>query len=549
MLKNPLYVYGPKNVYIPSDLNFAAFFLDTLWEHRNNVALINGASYEDYTYLSMAQQSMNVAISLSRLGVKKGEVVAICSENRMEYWAAFLGTVCAGVTATMVNPNYTGNELKHVLSITKPKYMFCSQTFYNGKEKTLKSLPYLKKIILFGDKTNKNVLYYDDLAISVDGNEKDIGFNGNKLSRNVRYEEFRAVDVEGQNDVALILYSSGTTGLPKGVMLTHVNLLSACLMPASIDPKLNGLTISPWFHTMGLIGTALGLCKGRTLVYLPKFEINLYLKCIEKYQIQQITVVPPVLVAACKSQEPYDLSSVKLVYSGAAPLQEETIKIVKDKFPNVVAVLQGYGMTEMTLAVIKSTYDQTVPMKSASIGSVVAGAIVKVVDIETGKPLGPNQSGELCFKSTQVMKGYVGKSNREFFDDEGFYRSGDIGYYDEDRQFYIVDRLKELIKYKGFQVAPAEIESLLLQHPSVRDAGVVGLPDPTAGELPLAFVVKQPGCDVSELEIQAFVAEKLSNPKHLRGGVRFVSEIPKNPSGKVLRKALKAMMKNTKSKL
>ncbi|XP_013183548.2 uncharacterized protein LOC106129506 [Amyelois transitella] len=548
MFKNPLYVYGPKNVDLPGDLNFGGFFLDKVWEHRDQVALINGATDETFTYSVLAQHVMNMAISLSHLGVRKGEIVAICSENRKEYWAATFGSICAGATVTMINPLYTESELRHVLSITKPKYMFCSPAFYKNKSKLLSTHAHVKKIILFGDKTN-NALSYYDLTVSVDSNDKEIYFNGLNLSRNVRYDEFQPVDVVGQSDVVFVLYSSGTTGMPKGVMLTHVNLLTACSMPATVDPKVSGLTISPWFHVMGLIGTVIALTKGKTVVFLPKFEVNLYLKCIEKYKIQQLTVVPPVLIAACKSQEPYDLGSVRVIYSGAAPLQDDTIKIVKNKFPNVEAVMQGYGMTEMTLAVIRSTFDQTKVIKSGSIGSVVPGAIVKVVDIDTGKPLGPNQKGELCFKSGQVMKGYVGRSNKEFFDSEGFYRSGDIGYYDEDRQFYIVDRLKELIKYKGYQVAPAEIESLLLQHPSIRDAGVVGLPDPTAGELPLAFVVKQPGSDVTEREIQEFVAEKLSNPKHLRGGVRFVSEIPKNPSGKILRKILKTMIKRTKAKL
>ena len=204
-------------------------------------------------------------------------------------------------------------------------------------------------------------------------------------------------------------------------------------------------------------------------------------------------------------------------------------------------------MSETTLGVITNSQHITKP---GSVGVLCPGVYCKVIDPDTGKVLGKNQPGELCFKGKIIMKGYTGdkKATQHTIDEEGWLHTGDVGYFDDDFYFYIVDRLKELIKYKAFQVAPAELEAILLSNEKVKDAAVIGLPDEASGELPLAFVVKQDGVDVTEKEIQDFVASKVSHSKRLRGGVRFIDEIPKNLSGKILRRELKALLK-PKSKL
>ncbi|XP_059062588.1 uncharacterized protein LOC131855351 [Achroia grisella] len=549
MLKNSFYVYGTGECRVPANLNFGDYFLKRAWEYKDKPALINGSTHEVYTFGELLQDSMNVAVSLTHIGVRKGDVVAICTETKIEYWSAVIGTVYTGAVLTAINPTYTAGELKHILSISEPRYMFCSPSYYEKQEKTLKSIAYLKKIILFGDTGPSDVLLFKDLVLPISSDVKSDLIVTNRLIRNVKYEEFQPVDVNGHEDVLFILYSSGTTGLPKGVMLTHLNVLTSCCFPSALDPKSTGLIITPWYHTMGLNGILAALVVGRSIVYLAKFQMDLYLSTIEKYKISQLTVVPPVLVAVCKTESQYDLSSVQVMYSGGAPLQNDTLSIVKTKFPNLIGVIQGYGMTEATVAVTRTLYSQASKAKAGSVGKVVPSTVAKVVDIETRKPLGPNQHGELCFKGPQIMKGYIGKDRRDDCDDEGFFKTGDIGYYDEDHYFFIVDRLKELIKYKAYQVPPAEIEALLLQHEAILDACVVGLKNKESGEVPLAFVVKQPGKVVTEKEIQSFVAERLSNPKHLRGGVRFVSEIPKNPSGKILRKELRKMVSKVTSKL
>jgi 4-coumarate--CoA ligase len=309
------------------------------------------------------------------------------------------------------------------------------------------------------------------------------------------------------------------------------------------------LNIAPWFHVVGFVSMYIFACSGNDqMAFLTRFEEKVFYESIEKYKINFLITVPPIMVMMIKSLlfDKYDLSSVKLIACGAAPLSGETEDQVKKKFNNGLIIHQGYGMSETTYGVI-GTYQISKP---GSVGEPVQGIYVKVID-ESGKPLGPNQPGEICFKGDRIMRGYINdeKSTKETIDQDGWLHSGDIGYYDDDHQFFIVDRLKELIKYNGFQVAPAELEGIILTHPKVKDCGVIGIPDDNAGELPFAFVVKQPGVDVKAEEIIKHVQENVSKTKWLYGGVKFVDEIPKNPSGKILRKDMRQMYKNMKSKL
>lgn len=242
----------------------------------------------------------------------------------------------------------------------------------------------------------------------------------------------------------------------------------------------------------------------------------------------------------------YDLSSLMVLLCGAAPLSRETEDQIKERI-GVPFIRQGYGLSESTLSVLVQTDDYCKP---GSVGVLKVGIYAKVVDPDTGKILGPNERGELCFKGDGIMKGYIGdsKSTQSAIRD-GWLHTGDIGYFDDSLEFFIVDRIKELIKYKGFQVPPAEIEALLLTNEKIKDAAVIGKPDEEAGELPMAFVVKQPNTQLTAEDVINFVNERASPAKRLRGGVVFVDEIPRNPSGKILRRILRDMLKKQKSKL
>lgn len=269
------------------------------------------------------------------------------------------------------------------------------------------------------------------------------------------------------------------------------------------------------------------------MVFLPKFDERLFLSTIPQFNVTSTILVPPLMVFLSKHPmvDEFDLSSLKEIICGAAPMGKKIEMEVQRRLQGVESVRQGYGLTEA----MNLLYPR-IKHKPGSVGVISAGTSVKVVDPETRAVLGPNEKGELCFSGNQIMLGYLNhpEATRETFDEEGFIKTGDIGYYDEDGEFFIVDRLKELIKYNGYQVPPAEIEALLLTHPKIKDAAVVGMPDVQCGELPVAFVVKQDNADLTE---------KDSSPsKKLRGGVRFVCEIPKNPSGKILRRLLRASL-------
>jgi 4-coumarate--CoA ligase len=346
-------------------------------------------------------------------------------------------------------------------------------------------------------------------------------------------------------------------GLPKGVQQTQKNVLAIIQsyrdifmlyeMLHEVKPVIHN--IAPMFHGMGFVSTLLVACsRNSSFVFTPRFDEKMFFRTIEKHRINILTVVPPVMVLMAKSPlfDKHDLSCVKDIGCGAAHLSSELEEQVKARFKSEIIIRQGYGMTESVFGVTGTS----ALLKPGSVGQPLKGVYAKVID-EDGKTIGVNQVGELCFKSERVMKGYVNdpKATAETIDKDGWLHTGDLGYYDEDFQFYIVDRLKELIKYKAFQVAPAELEAILLKNSNVKDAGVIGIPDEEAGELPFAFVVKQPNAKLTENEVKDFVAKNTSKPKWLRGGVKFIDEIPKNPSGKILRRELRDLYKSMRAKL
>ncbi|XP_034838793.1 luciferin 4-monooxygenase-like isoform X1 [Maniola hyperantus] len=518
-------IYGDQNFFVPPHLNFGAFVLEKILEHKDRVALINGATDKQITYQEMVQKIVNIASALTDIGVKIGDVVAIASENRLEYYITSTAVYCCGGISTFFNNAYTKNELIHAVNISQPKYIFVSGEVFKNQYDTLKSFNGIQKFILYDDEPkSRNCLHYRDLS-----------------ERYVDINTYKPVDFKGKNGICMILYTSGTTGLAKGAKLTHLSLIAACQQPSSVTRDLTPLSVAPWSSTMGQICTIQDIVNGTKLVFLPKYNERLYIKTIEKYKIGLLAMAPPLVVMLCKSTivNEYDISSVEVLYVGGAPTNPKTIRQVRTRFPHIKHFLQGYGITEATGAVCR---EMEIGAKEGSVGQVVPGIIIKVVDPETNKLVGVSEPGEVRISGPVIFDGYIGKDKKEDFDEEGFYKTGDIAYYDKDGFFYIVDRIKEIIKYKAWQVPPSELEGLLLQHPAVKDAGVTGAPDLLAGELPTAFIVKQPDVRVTEQEIVSYITEKVAPWKRLRGGVIFVDEIPKTPSGKILRRKLRQLL-------
>ncbi|KAJ6647400.1 Luciferin 4-monooxygenase, partial [Pseudolycoriella hygida] len=305
------------------------------------------------------------------------------------------------------------------------------------------------------------------------------------------------------------------------------------------------------FHILGivvLIMTLLQTVRGK-VVMLPKFEEKTFLGCIEQYRCSVAFLVPPLFVFLARYPriDEYNLSSLKLIFCGAAPLSKELEQSVRNRLNNPnLKISQGYAMTELSSILMQKKI-----LKAGSVGDVNTDIYAKVID-ESHNALGPNKVGELCFKGPAMMMGYIGdeSATKAIINADGWLHTGDLGYYDDDLQFFIVDRIKELIKFKGYQVPPAEIEALLMTHPKVQDCGVIGKQSDVAGELPLAFVVKGDET-LTEAEIVKYVHDNSSPAKRLYGGVRFIDRIPKSPSGKILRRELRTLLakENVKAKI
>ncbi|HUQ51134.1 MAG TPA: AMP-binding protein, partial [Gammaproteobacteria bacterium] len=344
------------------------------------------------------------------------------------------------------------------------------------------------------------------------------------------------------HDLVLLPYSSGTTGLPKGVMLTHANLVANILQVDAAghfnDGEDTTVAFLPFFHIYGLtVIVFMSLWAGATVVVMPKFELEPYLALVERHRATVLHVVPPVVLAFAKhpAVAGRDFSRVRMLFSGAAPLGAD---ITEQAMRRIDCVLQqGYGMTEASPATHVATAD-VARRKLGSIGAPVANTDCRVVDIETGRDVEPGSDGEIWVRGPQVMRGYLNRPDetRATVDADGWLHTGDIGHADADGHFYVVDRLKELIKYKGMQVPPAELEAALLAHPAVADAAVVPLTDAECGEIPRAFVVLKGKATADEL--MAHVAACVTHYKKVRR-VDFVDAIPKSPSGKILRRLLR----------
>jgi len=442
-----------------------------------------------------------------------------------------------GAILTTCNPIYTKEEINHQINATQPKFVVTVEAVRDGVECVTRQYQFVEDVIIIG-KSQSGCTNFDDL----------LQCNGTRVER---------PNFDSKEQVCLILFSSGTTGLPKGVLLTHYNMVSELSVVIAVEESGMRpgnevfLNFIPYYHGNGMFLYLLySLTMGATNIVHPNFDFKRVLGAIQQHKVTFLHLVPPVALRLLMDPivESFDLSSLHTASCGAAPLGAKQAKDLVEKL-KIRTLRQGYGMTELSVI---ATINPTSNWKHGSVGVVLSNMIAKVVDVETGKVLVHNQSGELCFKGPQVMKGYLNnpKATEETIDKEGWLHTGDIGYFDEDGHVYVIDRLKELIKYNGLQVPPAELESHLLKHPGIADAAVVGVPDLRAGEVPRAYIVIKPGQNISPQDVHEYLKDKVAPYKRLRGGVMFRDSIPKSASGKILRRELKnEILNETKSKL
>ncbi|CAN1802199.1 4-coumarate--CoA ligase-like 9 [Linum perenne] len=478
-----------------SDLSTATFVVDA-------------ATGDVLTYASFLRQTRSLTLALKRLypSLSPNDVAFIVCPSSVNIPILYFALMSMGVTISPSNTMSSPSELTHQIQLTQPKLAFATS-------QTASKLP--SHLLPLG-------------TILIDS------------------PQFQSLLT--QSDTAAILYSSGTTGKVKGVRLSHRSVIALTsgfyhnrreFELGQVEPHPVSLMTVPLFHVFGFFMLVKAIAIGETVVLMQRFDFEGMLRAVEKYRVTYMPVSPPIIVGMLKSEltKKYDLSSLFVLGCGGAPLGKDVAEKFMEKFPNV-DIIQGYGLTESGGGGTRMINAEE-SKHYGSAGRISENLEAKVVDPETGEALGPEQRGEIWLRGPVIMQGYVGndKATAETLDSEGWLKTGDLGYFNKEGYLYIVDRLKELIKYKAYQVPPVELEQLLQSNPKIADAAVIPYPDEDAGQIPMAFVVRKPEFNLTEAEVMEFVAKQVAPYKKVRR-VAFVNSIPKSPAGKILRREL-----------
>jgi acyl-CoA synthetase (AMP-forming)/AMP-acid ligase II len=504
------------DVEIP-DVPLHQFVLANAGRMAEEPALIDGPSGRTLTFGQLAGGVQRVAAGLAARGFGKGDVLAIYSPNLPEYALAFYGTAAAGGAATTINPLYTVDELAFQLQDAGARFLVTVPPFLD-RAREAAARTGVDEVFVFGEAEGATPF----ASLLAAGGQPS------------------AVAIDPANDLVALPYSSGTTGLPKGVMLTHRNLVANLCQFQDVLGTGTGerlIAVLPFFHIYGLVVLmAAAVREGSTLVTMPRFDLEEFLRILQEHHVTRAYLVPPIVLALAKHPmvDKYDLSALQVVVSGAAPLDAGLQRAAASRVDCMVA--QGWGLTE-TSPVLTTSVGAPLGPKPGAVGVLLPNTALRVVDPATGADVDRGETGELLARGPQVMKGYLNapQATADMLDPDGWLHTGDLGRVDDDGYVYVVDRVKELIKYKGMQVAPAELEAVLLGHPAIADAAVVRSPDEEAGEVPKAFVVVKTPLQAEE--VIAYVAERVAPHKRIRR-VEFIDEIPKALSGKILRRVL-----------
>jgi acyl-CoA synthetase (AMP-forming)/AMP-acid ligase II len=508
------------SLVIPS-VTLPYFVLGQADQRGDKRALVDAITGRTLTYRELAIDVRRVSAGLAAHGVQPGDVVALCAPNSIEFVVAWYAASMAGAILTTVNPAFHGEEITQLLRQARARWLVTSAELFEEKVRLCAVAAGVRQTFVLGaaDWPPMGAVPFDSLR-----SETHVGIPAVRVV---------------PTDVAFLPWSSGTSGLPKSVVLTHRNLVASLCQTRPVHQVGEDdvvIAALPLFHAFGFQVTLnLSLLQGATVVILPRFELDAFLSAVQDHAVTRAEVVPPIVLALATSDrvDAFDLSSLRVVTAGAAPLDGDLARSFAARIG--CRLKQGYGMTE--LGGSSHTAPDHGPDKPESIGPALPGVECRVIDNATGTEVGPGESGELLIRCAAVMEGYLGNpaATAAMIDADGWLHTGDVVTVDRDGWFRVTGRIKELIKYKGFQVAPAELEGVLLTHPAVGDAAVVRSPDEIAGEVPKAFIVLRGS--VSADELVGWLGERVAPYKRIRR-VEFVDQIPKSPSGKILRRLL-----------
>jgi acyl-CoA synthetase (AMP-forming)/AMP-acid ligase II len=481
---------------------------------------VDGVTGREISYAQLDQMSRRMAAGFAELGIRHGDTIALHSPNTIIYPVVFYGATRAGATVTTVNALYTADELHKQLVDSKAKLLVTISLFLPVATAAIKDTGVVEILVCDAAEGYRSVM---------------------ELLASTAPEP--VVEIDPVNDVAVLPYSSGTTGAAKGVMLTHRNIATNI---AQAEPTIQVgeneriIAILPFFHIYGLtVLMNLPLRLGATVVVLPKFDLEQFLTVLDEQKITRAFVAPPIVLALAKhpAVDNVDLSSLKYVTCAAAPLDGDLAEACAKRL-GLHAVLQAYGMTELSPGTHAVPQDAVDP-PSGAVGKLFPSTEMRLVGAD-GNDVAEGESGEVWIRGPQVMKGYLGRpaETEATIDPDGWLHTGDIGRVDDRGYLYVVDRVKELIKYHGYQVPPAELEAVLLTDDRIADAAVIGV-QADGNEVPKAFVVPMPGVKLTAEDVMQYVADRVAPYKKVRQ-VEFIDAVPKAASGKILRRELRA---------
>jgi len=513
------------------EMNLAEWVWELAPQYADTTALVCGLTGHSLTYFEAKSMAQNFGSSLLRMGAQRGDVVCLLLPNMPEFPVVFLGAVGAGLTVTTCKTSLRPEELAVRLESCQARWLVTTVEALAGVRQAKNSYTSLENVILI-DAEEQDCISLDAMLRDEDGS---------------LYESRSPTDVH--KEVAVMPFSSGTTGPPKGVLLSHFNMVAAgaqMLSPA-FCPTLDGssqqvsLAVLPFSHIYSMAVVMIAQLRlGHRLITLPHYDEHLFTRALSNYKPTVLHLVPPILTFLANSRvvKPQHLQQVKLVTGGAAHFCPSLVQGLLAKLPPGVQLLQGFGMSETS----GLTHCQVEGGSGGGIGCPLPNTMAKLVDWETGETVGPGSRGELCVSGPQVMLGYHrnSRATKRHLQDHWLH-TGDVATYDAaSDQFVVVDRLREMIKVKGVSVAPSEIEDVVRDHPGVIDAAVVGVPDEMTGERPRAYCIRR-NINVQEVEVMRWVEERL--PSHMKlGTVMFVDSLPKNSMGKTLRRQLRVQV-------